>query len=148
MQVLGLEPELNGIEKWVHDYQSDRPDVQKLQAQVDRFMKAFDERSEMEKQAEKKGPIVDKDGFILVTGDTKKKKRKLNTKPSTTSATSSSSSTPSSEKRKKKAPAVFNLYRFQERQQKMDQLKQLRSDFEEDKKKISKMREQRKFRPL
>lgn len=86
-----------GMDRWMAEYLKARPDPEKLQkqvspsplsppkassgyncrvqrdslvctrSQVDAFMQAFDERTRSEKEAAQAGPVVDEDGFILVT---------------------------------------------------------------------------------
>lgn len=51
-------------------------------------------------------------------------------------------------KRKKKGTELKNFYRFQIREEKMKQLDVLRKKFEEDKDRVSKMKEARKFNPF
>jgi hypothetical protein len=48
----------------------------------------------------------------------------------------------------KKNLELKNFYRFQIRDEKMKQLDMLRKKFEEDKQKVAKMKESRKFRPF
>lgn len=128
----------SGISKWLLDYKAIRPDVSMAQAQVDRFMAAFDERTEAEKAARKSGPKVDSEGFTLVSY---KKKRKL------VSAEDEALGEASKKKSKSSKPVVVNFYKFQERQKKQEQLVTLRKKFEEDKQKLATMKAQRKFKP-
>lgn len=53
-----------------------------------------------------------------------------------------------SDKKKKKDTELKNFYRFQVREEKMKQLGQLRKKFEEDKKKVERMKATRKFNPF
>jgi ribosomal RNA-processing protein 7 len=53
-----------------------------------------------------------------------------------------------SDKKKKKDTELKNFYRFQVREEKMKQLDQLRKKFEEDKKKVERMKATRKFNPF
>lgn len=50
--------------------------------------------------------------------------------------------------KKKKNTELKNFYRFQFREEKRNRLAQLREQFEKDKEKIKKMKEQRKFKPF
>jgi ribosomal RNA-processing protein 7 len=55
---------------------------------------------------------------------------------------------PKNRKRKKKNTELKNFYRFQIRDDKMKQLDVLRKKFEEDKERVTKMKEARKFNPF
>lgn len=50
--------------------------------------------------------------------------------------------------KKANKPELKNFYRFQIREEKVKQLDQLRKKFEEDKKKVEKMKATRKFNPF
>lgn len=52
------------------------------------------------------------------------------------------------QKKKKKDTELKNFYRFQIREEKMKQLDQLRKKFDEDKKKVERMKATRKFNPF
>lgn len=52
------------------------------------------------------------------------------------------------QKKKKKGTELKNFYRFQIREEKMKQLDQLRKKFDEDKKKVERMKATRKFNPF
>jgi len=92
-----------GIKKYLMEYKRERPDTEKLQMQVDRFMEAFDVRAK-----EEKGNLevkeVDEDGFELV----KRKSRKMrgSVAPKITEI-----------KQKKRKEPVVNFYRDQKRLQ-------------------------------
>eukprot|EP00461_Guttulinopsis_vulgaris_P006725 UN06760 len=57
-----------GVNKYFQQFSTLCPDYSKLQNQVDLFMMAFDERTDAQRRAAKR-PLVDSEGFILVTGD-------------------------------------------------------------------------------
>jgi len=128
-----------GLNKWMELYKKVRPDPKALQFQVDRFMEAFDQRTEMQKKAAKGAPAVDEDGFTLVTYKNKKGKRKLRTNDSEVAKSEAA-------KKKKKKDPVVNFYKFQERNQKMERLAQLRRKFEEDKQLLAQIKERREKR--
>eukprot|EP00808_Paulinella_micropora_P017708 g65248.t1 len=127
-----------GMEKWVQQYKAERPDAKLLKTQVDRFMEGFDTQMEAEKKAREGGPIVDEDGFQLVTRKRPAGKRLL---PSDVSSESS-------KQRKKKKKSTLHFYRFQEREEKRGKLDELRKKFEEDKARIEKLKASRKFKPF
>ncbi|GAB5354246.1 hypothetical protein AAMO2058_000103100 [Amorphochlora amoebiformis] len=121
-----------GMKRWLLDYKRERPDVSKLQIQVDRFMEAFDKRVREEKN-NLGVKEVDEDGFELV----KRKSRKLR----------GSTSQPGIRKKRLKKEPVVNFYKAQKRAQQQEKLALLRKKFEEDRAKIAEMRKGRKFKP-
>jgi len=78
------------------------------------------------------------DGFVTVTY-----KRKTRETPGTVNTLVAST-----KKKKKKTMELQNFYRHQIREEKKDQLAELRKRFEEDKARIAKLKETRKFKPL
>ena len=104
---------------WLAQYAEQRPDPVRLQAQIDRFMQAFDERMDrvtrytcprrqlttrQEKQAADAAPVIDEDGFTLVVG--KKKKPRLYKEEGDGAVQPEA-------KKKKKQKLAPNFYRFQ-----------------------------------
>eukprot|EP01083_Nonionella_stella_P069093 183993_1 len=123
-----------GIKKWLEEYKAKRPNPEMLQRQVDMFMTNFDK---MEKAKDE--PIVDDDGFQLVTYS-KKQKRKQTTK---------SQNIPRGHlKKKQKLLAGGSFYKSQRRERRQKELTVLRQKFQDDKKRIAEMRSQRKFNPF
>ena len=49
---------------------------------------------------------------------------------------------------KKKDRAAVDFYRFQQREQRRDELVELRQQFEEDKKRVQELKASRKFKPV
>lgn len=125
-----------GMRRWLEEYKAQRPDPAGLQTQVDRFMEAFDRRVDAERRAARSGPVVDEDGFTLIT-------RTRGAKRAAPAAT-----VVQQKKRAKEERDVVDFYRFQRRERKREELATLRRQFEEDKLKIARMREQRKFKPF
>jgi len=56
-----------GMQKWLAEYQTQRPAADKLQIQVDRFMEFFDQRSN-------KANTPDEDGWTTVAGNAKRRR--------------------------------------------------------------------------
>lgn len=127
---------LTGMKKWLEEYKVLRPNSHAMQMQIDRFMEAFDDREEQQRVAAKSGPVIDEDGFMLITRS--KKKPQLLSK--------SAAANPIDKKKRKKE--MINFYSFQRKQQKQMELAVLRKKFEEDKKRVVRMKEARKFVPF
>ncbi|XP_048755799.2 ribosomal RNA-processing protein 7 homolog A-like [Ostrea edulis] len=142
--ILNLSPEdapiITGINKWQMDYENNVCNTQKLQTEIDKFMEAYDEEQEREKNLalEQEG-MPDEEGWVKVTRHGKNKgaprtetmERKVTAK----------------DKRKQTEKELRNFYAFQMRESKRDSIAELRKKFEEDKQRISLMKASRKFRP-
>ena len=127
--------------EWISHYHSTRPLVSALQLQVDRFMEGFDARTASEKAAARSGVTTDADGWTLVKGSTRSKKRQaLQLEEESNRAREQAN-------KKLKKNTVVHFYKHQEREQKKERLLQLREKFEQDKLKIAKMKQERKFKP-
>jgi len=113
-----------GMQKWIAEYQAQRPAADKLQIQVDRFMEFFDQRSA-------KGSTADEDGWTTVAANTKRR-RVLVPKGVTLPD------------KKKKKGANLHFYKHEERAKKQNQLEELRRKFEEDKAKLAQLKSARK----
>jgi len=125
----------SGVSAWFDRHRYNRPHNDNMQAEVNRFLAAFDEAEEQEqaeREAEADGP--DADGFITVT---RKKRNRLENGSETLKP-----------KKNKKTKVLQNFYRFQKRDAKRTQLMELRDQFEEDKRRIQKLKAGRRFRPV
>ncbi len=106
-----------GLYSWMRELAAERPDTEKLQFKVDKFMEVFDETERQAALAAKKGPVVDDDGFTLV--------------PVTKKRTSSAAALQSKQdwertqrekdaKKPKKEEVVIDFYRHQFRENKRE----------------------------
>jgi ribosomal RNA-processing protein 7 len=122
---------------WLTAWRAGRPvDTTMLEGEVTKSMAAFEEKErDIREQRKRMKDEVDDDGFTMVVNSRKKQ------------AISSSESS-RKKRRKKKETEMGNFYRFQIRESKREQLADLRSKFELDKKRIADMKETRKFRPF
>eukprot|EP00455_Lapot_gusevi_P030863 TRINITY_DN3325_c0_g1_i3.p1 TRINITY_DN3325_c0_g1~~TRINITY_DN3325_c0_g1_i3.p1 ORF type:complete len:284 (-),score=87.25 TRINITY_DN3325_c0_g1_i3:39-830(-) len=130
-----------GVASWLQDYDLKRPDPNQLQTRVDKFMHFFDLRMQKEKEEEKSGPIVDEEGFTLVRS-TKKRRFPL------LKEQQEAKERMQNQKKKRSEKQLINFYSHQIKDAKKQQLAELRQKFEEDKKKIEKMKQNRKFNPF
>eukprot|EP00033_Pygsuia_biforma_P003559 GCRY01003894.1.p1 GENE.GCRY01003894.1~~GCRY01003894.1.p1 ORF type:complete len:247 (+),score=21.19 GCRY01003894.1:63-803(+) len=126
-------PSYSGLVEWIDSFRKNRPDRDELEFSINQEMKIYDEKKEAEKkQREAKSNAVDADGFTLVTYKGKKSTpAAMNVQP----------------KKKPKDLTLNDFYRFQVKQSRRDEIAQLRMKFEEDKKRISKLKEERRFKP-
>ncbi|KAJ8655345.1 hypothetical protein O0I10_009034 [Lichtheimia ornata] len=119
-----------GYKRYMMHYKKIRPDPSLLQQQVDTFMSKFKaEEYQREREEEERRNQMDEDGFTVVT----RPKKKL------------VADTP--EIVVKKPREFLDFYRFQVREKKQNELSELRRRFEEDKQKIAKQKEARRFKP-
>ncbi|KAJ2799798.1 hypothetical protein H4S07_005341 [Coemansia furcata] len=108
-------------------------------------MARFEEAQyERERMLEQQQNVADADGFITVV----RRARGGKNTDGTASVTAMSTDEAREAGATRKEPTTYsNLYRFQARERKRDQLVDLRRKFEEDKEKIARMRQTRQFRP-
>ncbi|RIB17489.1 ribosomal RNA-processing protein 7-domain-containing protein [Gigaspora rosea] len=131
-----------GLKRWLQEYQKLRTDPNKLGAQVDEYMRKFEEaEQEKHKALEARRNQPDEDGFILVTGTGK---RNINT-DGTITVTAVKADVVKNLKPKNKE--LVDFYRFQMREAKREKLAELRKKFEDDKRKIADLKAARRFKP-
>ncbi|KAJ2721511.1 hypothetical protein GGI07_003911 [Coemansia sp. Benny D115] len=136
--------EYRGLSRYVYGYRASRPPGDLLKKEVDSYMAAFEEAQyERERMLTQQQNVPDEDGFITVV------RRGRNTKNSDgANAVLAASTDEAREAGERKKEVLFgNMYRFQVRERKRDQLSDLRKKFEEDKERIARMRQTRQFRP-
>ena len=85
----------------------------------------------------------DEDGWVTVT-----KKQKKPEKRKKSAEDDSKKGRGKKNRRKKKKVELTNFYSHQIKEDKMNNIRALREKFEEDKQKIAKMKQERKFRPF
>lgn len=128
-----------GITKWTKNYMDTLIDEAELQAEVNEYMKAFDER-EHEERLEAKKTEVDDDGWTVVkrgkTGGGFQQKESI-----------LKALEDKIEKGKEKKE-FNNFYAFQIRQSKQKHIVSLRKKFAQDKLKIEAMKKARRFKPF
>ncbi|KAJ1932115.1 hypothetical protein GGF37_007168 [Kickxella alabastrina] len=136
--------EYRGLSRYLYEYRAERPPTELHQEDVDQYMAKFEAAQyERERMLEQQQNVPDADGFVTVV------RRGRNTRNSDgQGAVTAATADEAREAGKKKKEVVFgNMYRFQVRERKKDQLDDLRKKFDEDKEKIARMRQTRQFRP-
>lgn len=112
--------------------------MEELKENADSFMTEFDEKEQIQlSEKRKRSKEADEDGFVLVKN--RKKLKRVSTKRG---------SGPMRERKKKKQYDLKNFYRFQIKEQKMEELTVLRRKFEDDKARVAKMKLSRAFKPF
>lgn len=123
---------ITNIQKYINKYENEHTPFKKYQSEIENALIECAKREEQINDERKKQEQKDiEEGWTVV------KKRKTNT----------DDDLPKKNKKKKKTE-LKNFYRFQFREEKRNRLAQLREQFEKDKEKIRKMKEQRKFKPF
>lgn len=119
------------------------PVTSDLQTQTEEFMRTYDEEEHVAKiERDKRAREPDEDGFVLVK--TKNKKRRTEEKR----GTGAPRDREGTKKKNKETKELKHFYRFQMRDEKQQQLVDLRQRFQQDQAKIAAMKAARKFNPF
>ncbi|KAL1128848.1 hypothetical protein AAG570_013382, partial [Ranatra chinensis] len=133
-------PVRQGILKWCQEYNKRAVNVQSMMGEINLYMEDYDRKIEEEETRMKQALEPDEEGWITVT--------KKGRKPGFARKESLGKKIMAKEKLKRSKKQLMNFYRFQIRESKMNHLMSLREKFEEDKKKIARMKQTRKFKPF
>jgi ribosomal RNA-processing protein 7 len=139
--------EKKGVKKWKAEHKAEMfVDIEQLQKETNEYMLNYDTKKiQYEKRLEALSSAPDEEGWVTVT---RGKKKSTGAVPAIGMASKLDQQTLNKliEKEKKKHKTDF--YRFQRTSQTNSHMQELRKRFEEDKKRIEKLREGRKFRPF
>ena len=132
-----------GLDKWLEDYhEENNMDPKQLLASADSNMTQHDAAMQALEDARlMAAQEVDEDGFTTVVSTKKKKAGKVDV------AELDPKHRGKGRTKKKKKDLVKDFYSFQSRETKRDRLMKLREQFEGDKLRIEKMKNDRKFKP-
>ncbi|CAO3637958.1 unnamed protein product [Cunninghamella blakesleeana] len=134
-----------GFQRYLLSFELSRPEPELLQSQVDAYMLKFKENEyQKERELLERMNQMDDDGFVVVT---RHKKKKNTDGDIHVTATAAAPAAVSSQPFKPKKKELVDFYRFQLREKKQNELLELRKRFEEDKRKIEKFKQSRKFKP-
>lgn len=130
-----------GMKKWCEDYKNKFIDEKKMKREIDAFMQSYDQKqSKLEEEEVDKTNVPDDDGWITVTSKSRKANRALTER--------NILKLKSKQKKRTEKMKLLNFYNFQAKESKRDYIVQLRKKFEEDKKHIEEMKQNRKFKPF
>jgi len=121
-----------GVSKWLTDYHRLRPSPKILENMVDRFMEEFDKREQTIDEEEKQKAEEEADDGWTYIGRKKGKKRRLQKSKEVAA------------KRQKINP---NFYKKNMKSANQKRVELLRQKFSEDRQKLKRLREQRRFKP-
>ncbi|CAJ2629345.1 ribosomal RNA-processing protein 7 homolog A-like [Trifolium pratense] len=134
----------NGIKKWIMECRQSRPGLEVLQHHIDDFITAYEEK--LEKERKVKEALAAEGGWTVVEHH---KGRKKTTDSESGIAVGSVAQAAVENKLARKKPKEVGLdfYCFQKREAQRNEIMELQSKFEEDKKRLQQLRAARKFRP-
>ncbi|KAJ2850031.1 hypothetical protein IWW36_002216 [Coemansia brasiliensis] len=133
-----------GLSRYLYEYRASRPPVELLKTEVDSYMEKFEAAQyERERMLSQQQNVPDEDGFVTVV----RRGRHTKNTDGSVSVTAASADDARAAGSRKKEVLIGNMYRFQMRERKNNQLLELRKKFEQDKEKIARMRQARQFRP-
>jgi len=125
---------LRGMDKWLEEYRNKQIDPIQLRKQVDMYMAEYDKReSDKKKRLESMRNMPDEEGWITIP----KKKSKLSTQQIQVTPSAASAAVGIVDNKDK---ILNDFYRFQKHENKREALAELRRKFEEDKKRIAKLK--------
>ena len=138
-----LQPNLAGVKRWAEEYNSQFVSEERLSGSISSFMAEHDAGVAREKEREEELGQPDEEGWVTVARQEKKKPEKK-----VESVEEEKKGRGKKNRRKKKKVELKNFYSHQIKEDKMTNIRALREKFEEDKQKIAKMKQERKFRPF
>ncbi|KAI5399397.1 uncharacterized protein LOC127093109 [Lathyrus oleraceus] len=139
----GDDDSSNGMKKWIKEYRQSKPGLEVLQNQIDHFVTDYEQKMEQERKA--KEALVAEGGWTVVQHH---KGRKKTTDSESGIAVGSVAQAAVENKLAKKKPQLgLDFYRFQKREALRNEIMELQTKFEEDKKRLQQLRAARKFRP-
>ena len=138
-----MKPNPTGVKRWAEEYSSQFVSEEMLSASISTFMPEHDAVVAWEKKREEELGQPDEEGWVTVARQEKKKPEKK-----VESVEVELKGRGKKNRRKKKKVELKNFYSHQIKEDKMTNIRALREKFEEDKQKIAKMKQERKFRPF
>ncbi|GMH36896.1 hypothetical protein BSKO_04769 [Bryopsis sp. KO-2023] len=131
----------NGLKGWLAEYQAMRPKPEVLQTQVDSWMREFEEEEERKRLERIRG--VEEGGWVTVEA---KGHKKTQVDPGNNFG---GVSLAAAERRKQRSQPKFfeDLYRFQQKDRRLEGVLALRQRFKEDQDRITEIRRARRFNP-
>ncbi|KAF8776787.1 ribosomal RNA-processing protein 7 homolog A-like [Argiope bruennichi] len=129
-----------GKNKWIQQYNDSFVDQKLLQEEIRTFLQEFDSKSEEEKKKERELGGPDDEGWITVS--------KFSKKPKIPRIESVNKKIVDKRNAAQSKLTLMKFYKNQLRDEKMEEILDLRKRFEKDKARIAMMRKSRKFKPF
>mmetsp|Transcript_26586 Transcript_26586/g.36714 ORF Transcript_26586/g.36714 Transcript_26586/m.36714 type:complete len:261 (-) Transcript_26586:3-785(-) len=131
-----------GIKKWIAEHVAMRPGNDILRKQVDTWMAGWEKEQERQK-AEAAAEIEAEEGWTVVKG----RKKSVSGTGVVVGGLAKKKAEAMGTRMGKEKAKLDDFYRFQRREKNRSELLVLREKFEEDKKKVAKLKAARKFKP-
>ena len=138
------QPILTGVKRWTREYNSKFVEEEKLMESVTSYIEDYDRKVAEARLLDEGLSQPDEEGWVTVT----KKQEKKHEKAKKAGEDEMKKGRGKKNRRKKKKVELTNFYSHQIKEDKMNNIRALREKFEEDKQKIAKMKQERKFRPF
>lgn len=135
-----------GLNKWVADYRASRPGAAALQELADKTVVEYEARQEQERR-EREAKAAEEDGWTLVVGSGGRKKSTEAATGTAVAAVAAAAAAEAHRRKKPKQTQQFDFYRFQHREARRNEILELQQRFEEDKRRVARLRAARKFKP-
>ena len=135
-------PILTGTQKWNTEYNDKWVEKSLIKENIETYIAEHDKSVAESKQREEELTEPDEEGWVTVTKVDKKKANRR------TDRKTEDGGVGKKNRKKKKKVVLKSFYSHQIREEKMNQVQELRKKFEQDKMKIAKMKSERKFRPF
>jgi len=129
-----------GLQTWIQQYNKKIVPTTVLENSVRKFMETFDKEELKRKEMEKNGGEPDEDGWVTVTRTGKR--------ASGGAIRSEAMEERLRAKKRRQDKQLLNITPAQMKESKMKQLIELKKKFEEDKQRVTLLKQQRKFKPF
>mmetsp|Transcript_154 Transcript_154/g.393 ORF Transcript_154/g.393 Transcript_154/m.393 type:complete len:257 (-) Transcript_154:112-882(-) len=135
-----------GLKKWLAEYHAERPGNEVLRKRLDMWITNWEAEQESKKAA-MLAQAEEEEGWTLVTSKKGKNKNASATGVVVGSVSKGKANAIGAKEATKVKAQLDDFYRFQKREANRNVLLSLREKFEEDKRKVAKLKAARKFRP-
>ncbi|KAL4429356.1 hypothetical protein ABPG77_005130 [Micractinium sp. CCAP 211/92] len=133
-----------GLKAWVEEHKALKPGNTELQAALDEWMEDWE--AEEQRKREEALRAQEDDGWTVVQRH-KGRKKNASAAGVVVGGVAGAAAAAQLAAAKQKDPTHSDFYRFQQREQRRSELLDLRSKFEQDKKRIAELRASRKWKP-
>jgi hypothetical protein len=136
-------PGPQGLKAWVEAAKAEKPGNSALQRRLDQWMAEYEAEEESRRAAAL--AAMEEDGWTVVQ---RHKGRKKNTGEGGITVGAVAAAAAAARASKKRTIEHTDFYRFQQRDQRRNELVELRERFEEDKRRLAELKAARRFKPL
>ncbi|XP_029167970.1 ribosomal RNA-processing protein 7 homolog A [Nylanderia fulva] len=130
-----------GLRKWCKEYNDSLCDEQKTKKEIEEYLTLYDKQIE-DRIAKEQNVEEDDEGWVTISGGKKRGQFAPSRKESTIGKVQQK------EEQRKKKKQLLNFYTFQIREEKKQNIVELRKKFELDKKRLQELKLKRTFKPF